>query len=478
LFRTPYTTFPQNGLFAFFPYLFLGKLAAPPARHEQLIVLFHIFRIAAGILVILATYDFLSIFLKRESNRRIGTALAAVGGGLGWILIFAGQTTWLGSLPLEVYSPETFGFLELYALPHLALARACLLWGLCCYLGANVDFAGPLHRRNAVLGGVLFFLAGLLQPLTALVGWVILAAHLSVTACFQFYRRRMIGTASWASWRNLLWNALGLMAISSPIILYTVYASVTDPFLRAWTGQNIILSPHPLHYLFAYGLLLPFAASGVIHLLRSDPPKGLFLAGWILIFPFLAYAPVNIQRRLPEGIWVAWIALALASFEIVKTVRKDRLRYLFALSGPATLIVFLTGCLASLNPQFPLFRPVAEIAAFEYLEEQAPPGAVVLAAYDTANALPAWASVRVVVGHGPESIHKPELLGKVDQFYGGDSPDSECKPFLKEHAIQYVFWGPFERRIGDWDPGQAGYLTHVYDRDGYAIFQVNREEFP
>ncbi len=164
LFRTPYTTFPQNGLLAFFPYLLLGKLAASPGLHDQLVALFHLFRIAAGILSILAAYDFLSMFLKRESNRRIGTALAAAGGGLGWILILSGLGDWLGSLPLEIYSPESFGFLELYTLPHLALARACLLWGLVCYLRSSPGVPGSSWMRNSATGGMFFLIR---RPVTA-----------------------------------------------------------------------------------------------------------------------------------------------------------------------------------------------------------------------------------------------------------------------------------------------------------------------
>jgi hypothetical protein len=59
LFRTPYTTYLQRGVMIFLPYILLGKLALGSARHEQLILIFHLFRIFAGILAILATHDFI-----------------------------------------------------------------------------------------------------------------------------------------------------------------------------------------------------------------------------------------------------------------------------------------------------------------------------------------------------------------------------------------------------------------------------------
>ena len=58
LFFTPYTSFPQNGVLAYLPYILLGKLSSPPGQHIQLVVIFHLFRIIAGILAIIATYDF------------------------------------------------------------------------------------------------------------------------------------------------------------------------------------------------------------------------------------------------------------------------------------------------------------------------------------------------------------------------------------------------------------------------------------
>ena len=134
LFRTPYTAYPQAGLFIYLPYLLLGKLAAPPGLHEQLVSLYHLFRFFAGMLAILASYDFLAYFIREIRLRRFGVALTCLGGGLGWLLVVLGRSNWLGSLPLDFYSPEAFGFLGLYGLPHIALARALLLWALLAYL--------------------------------------------------------------------------------------------------------------------------------------------------------------------------------------------------------------------------------------------------------------------------------------------------------------------------------------------------------
>ncbi len=130
LFRTPYTNFPQQGVLAFFPYLLLGKLTAGEGQHAQLIALFHIYRFIAGCLMIVATYDFTAIFIEKVFFRKLSTILISIGGGFGWLVVLGLNRFWANGMPLEFYSPETFGFLSLYGLPHLALGRACLLWGI------------------------------------------------------------------------------------------------------------------------------------------------------------------------------------------------------------------------------------------------------------------------------------------------------------------------------------------------------------
>ena len=94
LFYTPYTAFPQQGFLAFLPYLLLGKLTAPPGEHEQLVALFHLFRWVAGMVCIWATYDLMAIFIQDIRLRRLGTAVASLGGGLGWLSILGLQSLW------------------------------------------------------------------------------------------------------------------------------------------------------------------------------------------------------------------------------------------------------------------------------------------------------------------------------------------------------------------------------------------------
>ena len=456
LFRTPYTAYPQNGALVYLPFLWLGKLSAPPAQHEQLVGLYHLFRLAAGFLYVFASYDFLKLFVRQERWRLWGATLAAVGGGLGWLLILLGQSGWLGSLPLELYSPEAFGFLMLYGLPHLAMARALFLWGLAAYLQPR---GAPWARWPGAWSGVLWLLMSFLQPITVLVAWAVIGAH------------GVVMLARRDDWRCWLKRGGVAVALSAPIVLYTAIIFNTDPLLSRWTAQNLLYSPHPLHYLAAYGLLLPLALWGARALLRAQNDAAWLLFGWVLLFPLLVYFPYPVQRRLGEGFWLVVLALGLAGAERYPRWGQAA-PWFFVLTLPTTILLLAGGAQTAAHPSSPAFLPAEEVAAFLWLDEHAPSDAVVLSAFSTGNELPAWAPVYVIVGHGPESINLAALAPRVAGFYKRDTSAAKRVTLLGEFGVDYVFWGPEERALGSWNPRAEAYLRPVYDREDYVIFVV------
>ncbi len=490
LFRTPYTAWPQDGVVAFAPYLLLGKLTSPPAQHEQLVALFHLWRILGGVLYILACYDFLALFIKGERWRVWGVALAALGGGLGWLLILLGKGSWLGSLPLDMYSPETFGFLSIYGLPHLAVARALLLWGLRVYL---VPELSVWKNRSGFFIGLLWLVMGLMQPLAVVLSWAILGAHWGVLLLQRIWWRWKSGDTDWDSWWNWFQRWLWIVGVTSPLVVYTVWAFNSDPVLRQWTAQNLILSPHPLHYLAAYGLLIPFGIMGANYLLREKRDAYWLPVAWSVALPVLVYAPYPLQRRLADGYWVALIAMVLAFFDQVGDFthgsiavpgrNRDtggvnlKFHWILAFSFPTTLLLLVGGINAVRTPQVPIFRPRAEIEAFLALDqisnESDDSPAVVLASFETGNAMPAWTPAFVVIGHGPESVDLAKLRPRVESFYAEPTSNTERIELLRQFEVDFLFWGPLERQLGDWDPSGEACLQVVYEQDEYHIFAVN-----
>lgn len=466
LFRSPYSAMPQLGVPIYLPYLLLGKLLGPSAAHLHLLILFHLFRVLAVALLCLAAYEFLALFLQGPMNRKLGLALATLGGGLGWLLLLFGQPGWLGSLPLDFHSPETFGFLALFTLPHLTLARALLFWGLVHYL-RRASF--PTLGQGAK---VLFLWLGLalVHLIAALIGLLLIALHWLAQALWHAARKH-----AWDEMRphvaHIVWAALG---VAAPL-LYNASAYLNDAYLQGWAAQNTILSPHPAHYFLAYGLLLPFASIGARHAMRTNPRRASLPLIWLLVFPVLVYLPLNLQRRLADGVWLALIVLALAAFESPGWLRRANWRWLFLAAFPSTILLLLGTAQVALTPQQPAFRSMEEVALFEHLAQTARPGERVLGSFETGNALPAWAPQRVLIGHGPESVGLTGLAPQIRAFYQLLTSDSERLEFLDEYDVRYLFWGPAERMLGDWDPVTMPQLHLEFRRGAYALYSIQAE---
>lgn len=475
LFRTPYTLAPQSGFIAYLPYLLLGKLTAPPGQYEQMVVLFHLFRFAGGILVALASYDFLGLFLKDEKLKRFCLLVILAGGGLAFLAPFGTGGWWQGPMPLEYYSPETFGFLGLFSIPHLSWARACLLWGLISYI-RSIE-SGSL--RSAAKTGLLWLAAGLFQPMTTAIGWALLAAFLGLALVWWLASRRNQQVLKFpGSWWYWLRNAGMAALISSPLVLYNVISFGVDPFLRAWQAQNILKSPPPVDYLLGFFLVLPAAILGLVRSLRSLTPASLLLVSWVSAFPLLAYAPVEVQRRLPDGIWV--VLATLAGIGLLGQSRQVRLiSSAWIALGFLPAIFLWMGSLISLQQQgMPLYRPAGEREVFQFLAESAPPSSAVLASYDTSTALPAFAPMRVPIGHGPESLGLTEIRPEVEDFFRGAGSLDERLALLETLGIDYVIWGPLEDELGTDFLSKAPEATLIFDRAGYRIYSLQHEVTP
>jgi hypothetical protein len=473
LFKTPYSAYEQNGFIAFLPYIILGKLSSQPAQHEQLVAIFHLFRCAAGFILIISLYKFASFFVESAYLRRIVVVIASVGGGFGWLSVFGAEKLWESGLPLEFYSPESFGFLAIYGLPHLAVAEALLLWGICEYLDRKDSIRNHLGTMK---GGVLWFLLGFFQPLTIVVGWAVLFAHLIILLFQQAIIKIKDEELDWRSPKSFFIRALWMIGISSPWVIYNLYAFSADKFLKGWIAQNIILSPKPVEYLLAYGFMIPFLIVGMFYVMKQPTWHRTLLLGWIIIFPLLVYAPYNLQRRLSVGIWVVISILSVISFDHQVGSRKWVIRSLY-FTLISTLVIVAAGIILVSNPLPPLFLEESERNAFDYLASVNAPGEVVIASYQTSNPLPAWVPVRTVIGHGPESVNLENLQEEIGLFYSTNGNDQERLALIDEFEVKYVFWGPHEKVLGEWDPSEADYLDLIYDQDDHKIFQVSNGKY-
>jgi hypothetical protein len=488
LFHIVYTPEPHPGAL-FFPFhLLLGKVAALLPGGDlvaRMVCVYHGARLLFGFGLLLTVYRFLAVFTERVALRRLAWLLVTFGGGLGWLLVALEQPDWLGSEPLDFILPEGFTFLVLYAFPHIALGRTLLLWGILFLLRAweeraklEAQSSGHAVRHTqytsrfthhvsrmayCVLAGLAWLLMGLIVPFYVAVAWAVTGAAWLVLSL----RERRI------AWREGLLAAVA-MFIAAPVVAYSAWVFTSDKVYATWAAQNKILSPHPLHYLVAYGVPLVLAALAVRGAWRDERPLWLPLA-WVGIVPVLVYVPFNLQRRLVEGVQVP-LSLLAALGVLSSRLQGFRSRLVIAvlLTGLSLTNVLLVAgnCLVLQGLPAPIYRSVGEVAALDRLNERVEPDDVVLVAYETGNYLPARVRARAFVGHGPESVHADEKKALVARFFDAATEDAWRRQLLSQYGVDYVFWGPVEQDLGGFKPEKVGYLEPVYEAGGYVLFEV------
>ncbi len=470
LFKTPYTTTPQKGVFAFLPYLLIGKLANPPASHIQLIMLYQVFRLAGIFVYLLGAYNFLRIYLKSTKYRMFGLILLSIGGGLGWVLVIFGKVSIFGSIPLDFYSPEAFGFLSLFALPHLAIARGLMFAALTAYM-ATTNQNHIVIRYQKILPGVILFISGIFQPLSSAIGLLII----SIFSVSLVLSRKNIKNTFNSEAIKLLYTAIPVI----PIISYYIFVQFLDPFYKAWTRQNIITSPHPIHYLFAY--IVPIAVIIIFYkTIRSqlNDPNIIFLVLWIPIFLLLPYIPYNLQRRLPDGIYFALIVFMLFVLE------KNRWKYEVLVNAflgmiliISTILIIINGIIAGKNHYEPVFIPREKAESYQQINSSIEPHSNVLSNFQTGNELPAWSPVYVAMGHGPESIFLSKVKVDAEEFYDPQGLDAPKISILKKYNIDYVLYEKEVELVPRTDGALPCYLEDMLDTNYYFLYKVvNCEE--
>jgi hypothetical protein len=431
LFKTPYTTQAQNGIIAFLPYLLLGKLAHPPAQHIQFIMLFQLFRWVGIFIYLIGVYQFIRIFVAEAKYRFLALLLAAFGGGLGWLLPFFGVTTVFGTVPLDYYSPEAFGFLSLFTLPHLAIARGLMFIGITTYIQNSRN---PIIRKifRHLLPGFILLLAGLFQPLNTAIGLILVFLYsISHLIVLKFGKEKI---------ESYIIRMIYVTIPTLPVILYYGITQFTDPFYKAWTAQNIISTPNPIHYLLAYAIpvvVILMHKNSLGTILKKQ--EIILLTLWIPVFLILAYIPYNLQRRFPDGIFIALIVLMICVLEEVRNKYIWKLSIIIGiLIIPSSVIIMLSGILTGLNPTAPIFISKQKVITYEQIGKTLEPGLRVLANYQTGNELPVWSPVYMAMGHGPESIHLELVKADADKYFGLSITDTERITILEKYNIDYV----------------------------------------
>ena len=482
LYRIPFTPESHRPAFIGGFYLALGQMAR--FLNLSLVQIWHLARAVAALFLFLITFGFIAKFLERPRWRWTAFLLAIIGSGLGWLFLIMNQAQWLGDFLVDFRMPESHLFFTALTYPHEAAGTGLLL----------AVFWLLLEALNAATRAWLYALvAGL--------------ANLALGIVYPFLVF-LVGTSAGLYWlylsiqrRRLLWRKAGLAAIvfvvPLPLFLYYAYTYQVNEVFRVWAEQAATLSPPWPHYLVAYGLLL---IPAVLPLLRSSWREQIddwlaFLWLWVIAAAFLLYAPLGQQRRFVQGLQVPLSILATVGLKSVvlpwlqatRPFQRLASRPRYSVDGLTSLLLFALVAFAAISSlylwadvtamttivqPYPFFRTDEEAAAVDWLRANADPDEVVLTTYETGNFVAARSGLPVVIGHWAETNNWSRRLADTNAFYDASAGDNWRQDYLSANDVRYVWHGPLERLIGDYDPGRSAYLRSVYDGSETTIYVV------
>jgi hypothetical protein len=120
-----------------------------------------------------------------------------------------------------------------------------------------------------------------------------------------------------------------------------------------------------------------------------------------------------------------------------------------------------------------LYQTRGESQAYAWIEENTEGRALILGAPDTGLFIPVHTGRRVIYGHPFETINAVEEEEAVIQFFReGEVQGLSPSEFLSRREVDYVFYGPRERLLGD--ISNMGDLSLIFRGDGVVIYQVNK----
>jgi len=457
----------------------LGRFGYYTGLHY--IVVYQVFRLLAGAFFLMTTYAFTGLFLSSVFLRRLAFMVIALGSGLGWILVLLKYLMHQADVmfPLDLYVVEGNSFLSIMGYPHFTEAAGLILLiiGLLLY----GERCGQL--RYAVFAGLAALFLGWQHGYDLLIVWIIPTAYAGIL---------FLQTRRWPTYWFKAMLVVGLL--SWPPALYSVLLTRLDPIWKQVLAQFSnagVYTPNLLHMLILMGVPLLLALATLTLQARDMLTRrnlaafdgmSLFLWVWFIVGWALTYIPTDFQIHMINS-WQVPIALLavigfndyimpflsqrwpLAKRAIVPAV------FLLALAALTNAYLLLWRFVDLHRYDYPYYLYKEEVAAMHWLEEE-PADSVVLSSYDVGRYVPGISGQTAFLSHWAQTVDFLNKRDLVELFYKGRMAAADRRKLLSDYGIDYVFLGPAERAIGDYQPAEDEYLNLEYSTSKVSIYQV------
>jgi hypothetical protein len=454
---------PQPVLLFLF-YILWGKVAA--LLHISLFAAYHLARLSGAIALVYATRALAGSVLP-PASRALAVVLTLVGSGAGYLLLMlaslAGRDSLFGSRleALDLHLPELSAVYSVLAIPHFASAAALMAISLVQLIAIERAATSSSRTRAAVLAAIALLALCFIHP-----------QMLFVLAPLAFLYLVIVRPQP-STW---LITALPFL-VCLPLLFYFVSVLNGDPVIVEWSRQWKHQAPGFISLLFGLGLPLALAIYALLRRVFRGIPELTLMAAWLILVVALLYIPnpVNIQRRLVDGLYIpvaflAAVGIGLLADGLRPRARRRLVMSVVSVSAISTLLVLALAFRFAVGRDPILYIDRGEVDAFSWLSDHlgagTPPG--VLSEPNTGLYIPAWAGDRVYVGHYSETIdYVARARLARDAIRAGDPG---LGAFMTANDAGYLFIGPLERAEGVGPLGPE--LLRVYDSEGVQLYRL------
>lgn len=441
---------------------------------------FQLLRVVAILSFVAVAYQMCAWFFQKRAARILAFLVMTFGSGFGWMLVVYKTVSGAADvpLPLTLYVAEPNSFLSMLGYPHFTLALL-YVWMFLLFLEAE-------RKRNlwwAAAGGAVGFLVGWMHAYDLILVYAVIGGYILL---------------HWIAQRRIPWfqiiAAFLLGGLSVFPGVYSYVLTARDPIWQAVLAQfgNAGVYTPPVWQL---PLLLGVAFVLAIFTVIADRPVRLegksvpylFTLAWFLVSFGLVYLPVDFQIHMLNG-WQIPIALLAVRGWLVyvqpwlaRQLRQQaQVGFMFLASGalllllviPTNLYLFAWRFIDLARHSYPYYLARSEVEALDWLEQTVNDNQVVLSSLTIGQYVPAETGAHAYLAHWAQTVAFFRRSEDVQAFYSS-SDTLRAESLLAEEGIDYVFYGPVERAIGEpaWDQLP---LHQVYQNSEVTVYAVDK----
>ncbi|MDY7076537.1 MAG: hypothetical protein SXV54_06385, partial [Chloroflexota bacterium] len=222
--------------------------------------------------------------------------------------------------------------------------------------------------------------------------------------------------------------------------------------------------------------------------------ENLFVMGWFLAGAVLNYIPTDFQIHMLNSWQIPMMILATKGlYDFIApaiTQRKLAVRNSQFAVRKLVVVAFVLAVLPTnlylwawrfvdlARHDYPYYLYRDELAAMEWLDEQAADEEILLSSITIGQYIPALSGNTAFLAHWAQTVGFYDKRERVARFFDAAVPDEERTETLRAFGVDYVFRGPAERKLGDYDPATAPWLTLAFSAPRVDVYHVENVRLP